>query len=243
MLYFVWLQPKKKRDERCQFRESYEGSYLRYTSAIDDKHMLGFNKRGNPTNKMYAHPECYLFVKFQSIHITNRLDHHNDIVSGRADLKNSRSKISHSTTTAISGGVPLRRAIQHTRKPLISHHQHRAKKNSLLQADEAPRQAIITTSSHRHRHSSRVKQPHEDVTSPRRRHHQSRLHEASKYWAQRLRGSKIKTASHLWHYETYSRLVLLINNNTRLWATKAAQDIAFLALQTPVVARPARVRN
>lgn len=158
--------------------------FLRYRSAVNSKHMLGFNKFGKPIKNQRGRQECFNFIKYNARSLVNRLDRHNDLVSGNTGGGQNGKAAGGGGGGGAGGGDGERMQrdpVTTSRKSSSGpHHQHRAKKNS-LQADEVPRETMITTTSHRHRHSNRLKQPHEDVPSPRRRHHQSRLLEASKY--------------------------------------------------------------
>lgn len=170
----------------CQFYESYNGAFFRYRSAVDSNHMVGFNKWGKPIRNQRGRQECFNFLKYNP-NMEERLERHNDLMSGRTGGKNGGKGSNGHAGGRHGGSTSRRETLQHGRKhqqpsSTSQHNQHRAKKN-LLQADEVPRETMIVSMSHRHRHSNRLKQPHEDVTSPRRRHHQSRLLEASKYWA------------------------------------------------------------
>ncbi|XP_063992538.1 fibroblast growth factor 18 isoform X1 [Diachasmimorpha longicaudata] len=146
--------PKKQRDAMCQFYESYHGSYLRYNSAVDTTKYLGFNKYGKPIKGQRIRQQCFNFMKYNP---SFSISVHNELMNkGSSD---------------------------HTIKITKKHHQshqshrgtgHRAKKNS-LQLDGLTRE----TTTHRHRHSNRLKS-HDEFTIPRRRH-QSRHLEASKY--------------------------------------------------------------
>ncbi|XP_011312340.1 fibroblast growth factor 18 [Fopius arisanus] len=141
--------PKKQRDAMCQFYESYHGSYLRYNSAVDSTKYLGFNKFGKPIKGQRVRQQCFNFMKYNP---SFSISAHNELMNkGSSD---------HTTTI--------------TKKHHQSHHPsqsrspgHRAKKNS-IQGD-----LTRETTTHRHRHSNRLKQ-HDEFPIPRRRH-QSRL--------------------------------------------------------------------
>ncbi|XP_043267500.1 uncharacterized protein ths isoform X2 [Venturia canescens] len=182
---------KKQRDAMCQFYESYNGAFFRYRSAVDSSYMLGFNKLGKAIRNRRGRPECFNFLKYNP-NMEERLERHNDLVSGRTGANKNGGKGSSNANGGNAGprhggSTSRREMLQHARKHLqqpastSSHNQQHKAKKILFQADEVPRETMTMSMPHRHRHSNRLKQPHEDVTSPRRRHHQSRLLEASKY--------------------------------------------------------------
>lgn len=142
----------------CQFYEVYNGSYLRYRSAVDGTRYIGFNKFGKPMKNPHGRQECFNFIKYNP-HAD--INHHNSLVN------------------AEMGGMEPRESYVVSRKPSPV---MRATKNSLLQADSA--REHIHTSTHRHRHSpNRWKMRQDGADSGPRRRHESRLVEASKYWA------------------------------------------------------------
>lgn len=143
----------------CQFYEVYNGSYLRYRSAVDGTRYIGFNKFGKPMKNLHGRQECFNFIKYNP-HAD--INHHNSLVN------------------AEMGGMEPREPYVVSRKPSLV---MRATKNSLLQADSA--REHVHTSTHRHRHSNRWKhlshrQDGAD-SGPRRRHESRLLVEASKY--------------------------------------------------------------
>lgn len=140
----------------CQFYEVYNGSYLRYRSAVDGTRYIGFNKFGKPMKNPHGRQECFNFIKYNP-HAD--INHHNSLVN------------------AEMGGMEPREPYVVSRKPSPV---MRATKNSLLQADSA--REHVHTSTHRHRHSNRWKHRQDGADSgPRRRHESRLLVEASKY--------------------------------------------------------------
>ncbi|KAG5324302.1 FGF18 factor, partial [Pseudoatta argentina] len=151
--------PKKQKGPMCQFYEVYNGSYLRYRSAVDGTRYIGFNKFGKPMKNPHGRQECFNFIKYNP-HAD--INHHNSLVN------------------AEMGGMEPREPYVVSRKPSPV---MRATKNSLLQADSA--REHVHTSTHRHRHSNRWKHlshRQDGADSGPRRRHESRLFvEASKY--------------------------------------------------------------
>ncbi|XP_012267986.1 fibroblast growth factor 18 isoform X2 [Athalia rosae] len=70
--------PKKRKGPMCQFYEEYNGSYLRYRSAVDGSHYLGFNKRGMPLKDAQGREQCLNFIKYNP-HFN--INHHNILVA------------------------------------------------------------------------------------------------------------------------------------------------------------------
>lgn len=143
----------------CQFYESYHGSYLRYNSAVDNTKYLGFNKFGKPIKGQRVRQQCFNFMKYNP---SFSISVHNELMNKAGD---------HVT------GVGNKHHQSHQSRSSMRTPGHRAKKNS-IQMEGGARE----TTTHRHRHSNRLKQ-HDDFTIPRRRH-QSRLLAPSKYWAE-----------------------------------------------------------
>ncbi|XP_011878746.1 PREDICTED: fibroblast growth factor 18-like isoform X2 [Vollenhovia emeryi] len=143
---------KKQRGPMCQFYEVYNGSYLRYRSAVNGTRYIGFNKFGKPMKNPHGRQECFNFIKYNP---HTDINHHNSLVN------------------AEMGGIEPHVLV--SRKPSSV---MRATKNSLLRADSARQH--VHTSTHRHRHSNRWMRQDGADSGPRRRHG-SRLPEASKY--------------------------------------------------------------
>ncbi|XP_011499724.1 PREDICTED: uncharacterized protein LOC105363672 [Ceratosolen solmsi marchali] len=149
--------PKKRRDERCQFYEIYNGRYLRYRSVVDQNRYIGFNKSGKPMTSPRGRQECYNFIKLNPYAGVER---HNDIVSSN------------------KGGMKHRDQLrpEHARKPHPS--GPRGTKNSHLLASESSfvagssRLAQLATQ-HRHRHSNSWKTMREEATRRRYESHGS----------------------------------------------------------------------
>lgn len=141
----------------CQFYEVYNGSYLRYRSVVDGTRYIGFNKFGKPMKNPHGRQECFNFIKYNP----------------HADIKHHNSLVN-----AEMGGMEPRESYVVSRKPSPV---MRATKNSLLRSESAREHAH--TSTHRHRHSNRWKMRQDGADSGPRRRHESRLVEASKYWA------------------------------------------------------------
>lgn len=167
-LYFVSLQPKKQRDAMCQFYETYNGPYLRYRSAVDNTKYLGFNKYGKPIKGQRGRQECFNFMKYNP---SFSINDHNDWMTGNAPGDHRRDVI-HRKHHHQQQQQPQQRQIH---QQLLA---HRTKKN-LLQSDEISRELITT---HRHRHSNRLKQSHDELAViTRRRQHNNRHIDMSKY--------------------------------------------------------------
>lgn len=168
-LYFVSLQPKKQRDAMCQFYETYNGPYLRYRSAVDNTKYLGFNKYGKPIKGQRGRQECFNFMKYNP---SFSINDHNDWMTGNAPGDHRRDVIHRKHHHQQQQQQPQQRQIH---QQLLA---HRTKKN-LLQSDEISRELITT---HRHRHSNRLKQSHDELAViTRRRQHNNRHIDMSKY--------------------------------------------------------------
>ncbi|KAF7987241.1 hypothetical protein HCN44_003003 [Aphidius gifuensis] len=168
--------PKKKRDAmggKCQFYETYNGPYLRYQSAADSTKNLGFNKHGRPIKGQGARQECYNFIKYNP---SFSINDHNDYMTGNKlndnpkkniVLKNSHKSNNHHQQQPQLKNLKLQQKQQLKVQQKFPHHQideHKFKKN-LLQNDEITRD---TTTTHRHRHTNRLKVK-EEYSGPRRR--------------------------------------------------------------------------
>ncbi|XP_046749804.1 uncharacterized protein LOC124413331 isoform X1 [Diprion similis] len=97
--------PRKRKGPMCQFYEEDNGSYLRYRSAVDKTHYLGFNKRGMPLKDAQGRDQCLNFIKYNPLFNINQ---HNIMVGGNF-------------------GGELRKPVMHKtpKKYQSGHHHHR----------------------------------------------------------------------------------------------------------------------
>lgn len=170
---------------KCQFYETYNGPYLRYQSAADSTKYLGFNKHGKPIKGQGARQECYNFIKYNP---SFSINDHNDWMTGNKLNDNAKQNLvltkSHQTNyhhqqlqkpqkEQPQPHLPQQQQkleLQKKQKKYTRHqlNGHKSKKN-LLQTDEITRE----TTTHRHRHTNRLKI--QETYSGSRRRPNSRL--------------------------------------------------------------------
>ena len=152
------LQPKKRRDEWCQFYEIYNGRYLRYRSVLDPTRYIGFNRVGKPMTSPRGRQECYNFIKlnpFAGVELHNKI-----VSSNKGGLKSA---------APAHQNLLLPPPTERTRKPPLHG------KNTLVQSSS---QETSSRQQHRHRHWKMMR---EEATRRRQLLHGRLLAAESKY--------------------------------------------------------------